>query len=280
MLYVVSTPIGNMGDISLRALETLRNADLIACEDTRHTLGLLTHYGIKKPLISYYEQNKMSRGAELLERLKNGEEIALVSDAGTPGISDPGHELIRDASEAGIKVTMIPGCVAGVTALVLSGFPTDKFTFMGFIGTENRERKEFYRNLGETKYTAIVYEAPHRLLRTLSELKESFDEADTRERRIAVCRELTKAHEEIRKGTASELLEYYTENQPRGEIVLIIEGAPEKKCEIPDDGTIAGMVQKLINGGLKPREAMRRVGENINLPKNYIYDACEREKSR
>lgn len=269
MLYVVATPIGNMGDITYRAIETLRNVDLIAAEDTRHTLGLMAHYDIKKPIVSYYEHNKMSRGAELLEKLKEGTDIAIVSDAGTPGISDPGHELIRDALDAGIQVTMLPGPVAGITALVLSGFDTQHFTFYGFIGTENKERKIFYETLRSSSYTLIVYEAPHRIVRTLEEMAEVLDDSG---RRIAVCRELTKTFEEILRGTPSELLTHFRETAPRGEFVLVIEGksGEDEKPSYSDEEVIR-MVEELIASGMKRTDACKEAAAKTGRAKNDIY---------
>lgn len=280
MLYVVATPIGNLGDITLRALETLRKVDLIAAEDTRHTMGLLSHYDIHKPVVSYYEHNKMARGPELLEKLGNGAEIALVSDAGTPGISDPGHELIRDAINAGIPVTVVPGAVAGITALVLSGFPTDRFVFEGFLSQDKKQRKIFREQLRKETRSMILYEAPHRLLRTLDELSQWFTQDGTPQRRIAVCRELTKAFEEACRGTASQLLEHFTINSPRGEFVLIIEGAQLHEETISyQDEDLYQMVATHLSQGHKPGDAMRLVAEETGLKKNAIYAACERVKA-
>ena len=279
MLYVVATPIGNLGDITLRALETLRSVDLIAAEDTRHTLGLLSHYDIHKPVISYFEHNKMSRGPELLEKLQNGAEIALVSDAGMPGISDPGHELIRDAIAAGVAVTVIPGAVAGVTALVLSGFPTDRFVFEGFVSQDKKERKQFHARLKQETRTTILYEAPHRLLKSLEEFATWFQEDGTPERRIAVCRELTKTYEEAVRGTGREVLEHFTQNPPRGEFVLIIEGTSYQEApETYTDEDLYARVEAYTKQGHKPKDAMRLVSEEIGVKKNEIYAACQRIK--
>lgn len=279
MLYVVATPIGNLGDITLRALETLRSVDLIAAEDTRHTLGLLSHYDIHKPVISYFEHNKMSRGPELLEKLQNGAEIALVSDAGMPGISDPGHELIRDAIQAGVPVTVIPGAVAGITALVLSGFPTDRFVFEGFVSQDKKERKQFRARLKQETRTTIIYEAPHRLLKTLEEFATWFQEDGTPERRIAVCRELTKTYEEAIRGTSGEVLEHFTQNPPRGEFVLILEGTTLQEApETYTDEDLYARVEAYTKQGHKPKDAMRLVAEETGVKKNEIYAACERIK--
>ncbi|MBP5729568.1 MAG: 16S rRNA (cytidine(1402)-2'-O)-methyltransferase, partial [Clostridia bacterium] len=184
MLYVVATPIGNLEDISARALRILSEVELIAAEDTRHTLGLLTHFGIKKPLVSYYEHNKLSRGPELLTKLEAGADIALVSDAGLPGICDPGYELIKSCVDAGIEVTVVPGPCACVTALVLSGLPTDGFVFEGFIGTDNKRRRAFFERLRKEPRTTVCYEAPHRILKTLAELEKLFADAGEPGRRV------------------------------------------------------------------------------------------------
>ena len=279
MLYVVATPIGNLGDITLRALETLRSVDLIAAEDTRHTLGLLSHYDIHKPVVSYYEHNKMSRGPELLEKLQNGAEIALVSDAGMPGISDPGHELIRDAIQADVPVTVIPGAVAGITALVLSGFPTDRFVFEGFVSQDKKERKQFRARLKQETCTTIIYEAPHRLLKTLEEFANWFQEDGTPDRRIAVCRELTKTYEEAVRGTGREVLEHFTQNPPRGEFVLINEGTTHQEtAETYTDEDLYARVETYTKQGNKPKDAMRLVSDDIGVKKNEIYAACQRVK--
>lgn len=279
MLYVVATPIGNLGDITLRALETLRSVDLIAAEDTRHTLGLLSHYDIHKPVVSYYEHNKMSRGPELIEKLRSGTEIALVSDAGMPGISDPGHELIRDAIAEDIPVTVIPGAVAGITALVLSGFPTDRFVFEGFVSQEKKERKLFHARLKQETRSVILYEAPHRLLKTLEEFTTWFQQDGTPERRIAVCRELTKTYEEAVRGTSEEVREHFTQNLPRGEFVLIIEGTTvQETSETYTDDDLYTRVEAYVQQGNKPKDAMRRVSEDTGVKKNDIYAACERIK--
>ncbi len=279
MLYVVATPIGNLGDITLRALETLRSVDLIAAEDTRHTLGLLSHYDIHKPVVSYYEHNKMSRGPELIEKLRSGTEIALVSDAGMPGISDPGHELIRDAIAEDIPVTVIPGAVAGITALVLSGFPTDRFVFEGFVSQEKKERKLFHARLKQETRSVILYEAPHRLLKTLEEFATWFQQDGTPERRIAVCRELTKTYEEAVRGTSGEVLEHFIQNPPRGEFVLIVEGTTVQETpETYTDDDLYTRVEAYVQQGNKPKDAMRLVSEDTGVKKNDIYAACERIK--
>ena len=290
MLYVVATPIGNLGDISARALEVLESCDLIAAEDTRHTQKLLSHFNIRKPLLSYYEHNKVSRGPMLLEKLRNGETIALVSDAGTPGISDPGADIIKTASEEGLEVSMVPGPVAGIMALVLSGLPTDKFVFEGFIGTDNKNKKAFSKMLASERRTVVIYEAPHRLLKTLELLEEVLKDtvsATGSERRIAVCRELTKAHEEILRGTAGEIKKHFTENEPRGEFVLVIEGAGEQNEsheEISADDIYLRTDRKLreseLSGNkLTRNEALKIAASELGIPRNKAYALYEEAKA-
>ena len=280
MLYVVATPIGNLGDISQRALEILENCDIVAAEDTRHTQKLLSHFNIKKPLISYYEHNKVAREPLLIEKLTNGENIALVSDAGTPGISDPGADLIKAATDAGIEVSMIPGPVAGIMALVLSGLPTDKFVFEGFIGTDNKKRQEFADMIVAETRTVIIYEAPHRLLKTLE-----FLEKNVCNRKIAVCRELTKTHEEVLRGTAAEHIIHFTENEPRGEFVLVIEGA-DKNASRTEAAVVTAqdvydkfneISKGSLNKGLrrKKNDIIKEVAASFNIPKNQAYDMYE-----
>jgi 16S rRNA (cytidine1402-2'-O)-methyltransferase len=279
MLYVVATPIGNLDDITMRALKTLENADIIAAEDTRHTLGLLEHFGIKKPLVSYYEHNKLSRGPELISKLKNGAEIALVSDAGMPGICDPGHELIRDCIAEGIEVTVIPGASACVTALVLSGLPTDGFVFEGFIGTDNKQRSAFFDRLMHETRTTVCYEAPHRMRKTLSELSDRFTQAGIPFRKIAVCRELTKTHEVVIRGTASEMLSRFESDAPRGEFVICIEGStlsgavPSHKSEhdAANEAQMREYYDSLISGGSLPKEAMKALTLKYGISRNEAY---------
>ena len=280
MLYVVATPIGNLGDISQRALEILENCDIVAAEDTRHTQKLLSHFNIKKPLISYYEHNKVARGPFLLEKLRNGENIALVSDAGTPGISDPGADLIKAATDEGLEVTMIPGPVAGITALVLSGLPTDKFVFEGFISTDNKKRREFAEMIVSEMRTVIIYEAPHRLMKTLEFLNELLQD-----RKVAVCRELTKTHEEVLRGTVADHISHFTDNEPRGEFVLVIEGAKEKTSRSHIEAATAEDVfnkfnelsEKYESEGIrrKKNDIIKEIAVFFNIPKNQAYDMYE-----
>lgn len=220
MLYVVATPIGNLGDISLRAIEVLKDVDVVAAEDTRHSGLLLTHFEIKKPFVSYYEHNEAARTAELVERLAQGENIALITDAGTPGLSDPGLRLIRECIKRELPFTIVPGASSILTALLGSGFPTEKFSFCGFLPVKSGRRERALRAAAEREETAIFFESPYRLVKTLAACIEIMPD-----RRLCVARELTKKFEEFRRGTASELLTHYQAHAPKGEIVLLISGA-------------------------------------------------------
>ncbi|MBO5077461.1 MAG: 16S rRNA (cytidine(1402)-2'-O)-methyltransferase [Clostridia bacterium] len=275
MLYVVATPIGNLEDISARALRILSEVELIAAEDTRHTLGLLTHFGIKKPLVSYYEHNKLSRGPELLTKLEAGADIALVSDAGLPGICDPGYELIKSCVDAGIEVTVVPGPCACVTALVLSGLPTDGFVFEGFIGTDNKRRRAFFERLRKEPRTTVCYEAPHRILKTLAELEKLFADAGEPDRRVAILRELTKTHEEALRGTATELIARFETEPPRGEFVLCIAGADDTAGTAPggpaDEAVARAFYEELIARGAAPKAALKDTMEKYGLTRNDAY---------
>jgi 16S rRNA (cytidine1402-2'-O)-methyltransferase len=219
MLYVVATPIGNRGDITLRALEVLKSVDLIAAEDTRHSGMLLHHFGIKKPLVSYYEHNEAKRTAELVERLTRGENVALITDAGVPGLSDPGSRLIRECIRRHLSFTVLPGPSSILTALVGSGFSTDKFSFRGFLPVKSGQRERELRAAVESDETTIFFESPHRLIKTLAACVEVMPD-----RQLCVARELTKKFEEFRRGSASELLAHYRAHPPKGEIVLLVSG--------------------------------------------------------
>ncbi len=217
MLYVVATPIGNLDDITLRAIEVLKRVEIIACEDTRHTNILLSHYGIKKTLTSYFEHNKQKKAKYIIELLKKGKNIALVSDAGTPGISDPGYRVIRDVIDNEIDVISIPGANAAVAALAVSGMPTDSFTFEGFLPNKAAARKKKLTALAGTKKTAIYYESPHRILASLQDIRDVLGDVE-----LAIARELTKKFEEIKRGSAEQLLSYFKQHKTRGEFVIII----------------------------------------------------------
>ena len=270
MLYLVPTPIGNLGDISERCRRTLEEADFIAAEDTRVSLKLLNYLGIKKSLVSYYEHNKAFKGNVILDRILAGETCALVSDAGSPAISDPGEDLVRLCAEHGITVTAIPGPCAVITALSISGLPTGRFCFEGFLSTAKKSRKEHLASLmGETR-TMIFYEAPHKLLSTLEDLAETFG-AD---RKISLCRELTKLHEEVVRTTLGEAIEKYTANAPKGEFVLVVDGAAPAIREVPTAEDAGEMVKRLMTEGLSRKDAIKQTAKALDLPKNVVYDAA------
>lgn len=270
-LYLVPTPIGNLKDITLRALETLQEADFIAAEDTRQTLKLLNHFDIKKPLISYHKYNEQIKSDKIIELLAEGKNIALVSDAGTPGISDPGSVIVQRCIEKMIDFEVLPGATAITTALVYSGLDTTKFLFRGFLPRENKERKIITDELLKSQETLIFYEAPHRLLDTLTYLLDTFGD-----RRIAVCRELTKIYEEIYRGSLKEALEYFIENRPRGEFVLVLEGKKleeikEEKREEWINLSIEEHIVKYIKDGLSKKDAIKLVAKERELPKSEVY---------
>ncbi len=270
MLFLVPTPIGNLGDISERCRRTLEEADFIAAEDTRVSLKLLNYLGIKKSLVSYYEHNKAFKGNVILDRILSGETCALVSDAGSPAISDPGEDLVRLCAGHGITVTAIPGPCAVITALSISGLPTGRFCFEGFLSTAKRSRKEHLRSLvGETR-TMIFYEAPHKLVSTLEDLAETFGE----DRRISLCRELTKLHEEVVRTTLGEAIKKYTENAPKGEFVLVVDGAPPLVKETATADDAAAMVAQLMAEGFSRKDAVKHTAKALDLPKNVVYDAA------
>lgn len=268
-LVLVPTPIGNLGDISPRAAEALREADFIAAEDTRVSVKLLNHLEIKKPLLSYHEHNKAESGRKILERLVNGEVCALVTDAGTPAISDPGEDLVRLCAGAGVTVTAIPGPCAAITGLAVSGLPTGKFSFEGFLPVNKRSRKEQLEALQSERRTMIFYEAPHKLRGTLDDFLDTFGP----ERRISLCRELTKLHEEVLRMTLAEAVAYYQENDPRGEYVLILEGGTEVR-ETPtlEDGL--ARVEALRAAGHSLKDAAKLVSQETGLARNTLYDAA------
>ena len=270
MLYLVPTPIGNLRDISIRCRETLEQADFIAAEDTRVTMKLLNHLGIKKSLVSYFEHNKAAKGNIILERIIAGETCALVSDAGSPAISDPGEDLVKQCAEAGITVCAIPGPCAVITALSISGQSTGRFCFEGFLSTAKKSRREHLESLaGETR-TMIFYEAPHKLLATLEDMAKVFG-AD---RPISLCRELTKLHEEVVRTTLAEAIVQYTDQPPRGEFVLVVAGAPVTEKEEASAADAAEHVAALMEQGLSRKDAIKQTAKDLNLPKNVVYDAA------
>ena len=270
MLYLVPTPIGNLGDISTRCRETLEQADFIAAEDTRVSLKLLNHLGIKKSLVSYYEHNKAFKGEKIVERILAGETCALVSDAGSPAISDPGEDLVKLCHAAGITVCAIPGPCAVITALSISGQATGRFCFEGFLSTAKKSRREHLESLAKEQRTMIFYEAPHKLLNTLEDMAEVFG-AD---RSISLCRELTKLHEEVILTTLGGAIEKYRENAPKGEFVLVLAGAPEEVGEAASIDDAAARVQQLMEEGLSRKDAVKQAAKELNLPKNAVYEAA------
>ena len=271
-LYLVPTPIGNLGDISPRAKKTLAEADFIAAEDTRVSLKLLNHLELKKPLVSYYEHNKNESGPRIVERLLAGESCALVTDAGSPAISDPGEDLVALCAKAGVCVCAIPGPCSAVTALSVSGLPTGRFCFEGFLSTNKKSRREHLDSLKSERRTMIFYEAPHKLQNTLKDLTDAFGP----ERRISLCRELTKLHEQILRMTLGEALAYYTENDPRGEYVLILEGAAEASVEALTLEDAVSLALERIASGASKKDAVREVSRETGFPKNALYDAVLR----
>lgn len=270
ILYLVPTPIGNLGDISLRARQTLENADFIAAEDTRVSLKLLNHLEIKKPLVSYYEHNKTFKGGRIVERILAGETCALVSDAGSPAISDPGEDLVKECAAAGVTVCAIPGPCAAITALSISGQSTGRFCFEGFLSMSKKSRREHLDSLRAEKRTMIFYEAPHKLMNTLEDMVEVFGA----ERPVSFCRELTKLHEEVLRTTLGQAIVHFTETPPKGEFVLVVAGAPEEAKEIPTATDAAGRVNELIFQGLSRKDAIKQTAQELGLPKNAVYAAA------
>ena len=271
-LYLCATPIGNLADITYRAVETLRTADVIAAEDTRHTRGLLAHYDIHTPMTSYHEHNKGEKGAELIERLRTGATVVCVSDAGLPGIADPGGDLARRAIAEGIPVTPLPGANAALSALICAGLPLEGFTFVGFLPRKEKKRREVLARVAAYPETLIFYEAPHRLRETLSALVGSLGA----ERPAAAARELTKKFEEFRRTTLGELLAYYRENEPRGEFVLIVAGADENAAGTADAAEEMSLTERYaahIANGLDKKEAMRRTAQELGISRRAVYQA-------
>lgn len=269
MLYLVPTPIGNLGDISPRCRKTLAEADFIAAEDTRVTLKLLNYLEIKKPLVSYYEHNKNESGPRIVQRILAGETCALVSDAGSPAISDPGEDLVRLCSEADIPISAIPGPCAAISALSISGLPTGRFCFEGFLSINKKSRQEHLSGLKNETRTMIFYEAPHKLTRTLDDLAAAFG-AD---RRISLCRELTKLHEQVVRTTLGEACALYAQTPPRGEFVLIVDGAqPVAEAALSLEDAVA-LALDAIAAGASKKDAVRQVAADTGFAKNLLYDA-------
>ncbi|MBE7028465.1 MAG: 16S rRNA (cytidine(1402)-2'-O)-methyltransferase [Ruminococcaceae bacterium] len=269
ILYLVATPIGNLGDITLRALETLKNVDVIAAEDTRRTMSLLSHLDIKKQVTSYYKHNTKTKGEYLISLLNEGKNIALVSDAGTPAISDPGEDLVKLCIENNIRVVPIPGATAFVSALICSGFSTSAFTFCGFLSTINKQRKEQLASFKDHTETLIFYEAPHKLKKSLSDFYEYFGD-----RKIAICRELTKVYEEIKQTTLCEAVKFYNENEPRGEFVLIIDGKEKTKGdEFLNNLPLKEHINYYMNQGIQKKDALKCVARDRGVSKRDVYNA-------
>ena len=260
-LYLVATPIGNLGDFSPRAVETLESVDFIAAEDTRVSVKLLNHFEIKKPLVSYHEHNHVSAGQAILQRLLAGESCALVTDAGTPAVSDPGEDLVRLCAENGVEVLSIPGCCAAVNALAVSGLPTGRFAFEGFLTVNKKNRRERLESLKNEERTLIFHEAPHKLLTTLQDMEAVFGS----DRRIALCRELTKLHEETLRTTLGGAVAHYTENTPKGEFVLVLAGAePHQEAAVTLEDAVA-QVLTLKAQGIRLKDAAKEVAEHTGF---------------
>lgn len=267
-LYIVGTPIGNLGDLSPRGAETLGSVDCIAAEDTRVTLRLLTHFDIKKPLISCYKPKEQEKSDKIISLLSEGKNIALVSDAGMPCISDPGAVLVAKCRERGIPVEVIPGCNAAVAAVASSGLEIDRWIFEGFLPVPKKERSERLEEVKALPHALVYYEAPHKIRQTLCDLENAFG----KERRACLCRELTKLHEEVIRGTLGELAHYYDEIEPRGEYVIVIKGAQTQKSEFTLEQAVQ-LARSLVNGGEKLSEACRQAAKATGIPKREIYSA-------
>ncbi len=270
-LYLCATPIGNLEDMTYRVVRTLKEVDLIAAEDTRNSIKLLNHFEIKTPMTSYHEYNKIEKGHKLVEKMQEGADIALITDAGTPGISDPGEELVKMCYEAGIEVTSLPGAAACITALTLSGLSTRRFAFEAFLPTDKKEKQEVLSELVNETRTIIMYEAPHRLLKTLKELFDILGD-----RRITVCRELTKKHETAFQTTFSEAIAYYEAQEPKGECVLVIEGKSRQELREEaiakwEEMTVEEHMDYYMNQGIDKKEAMKKVAKDRGIGKRDVY---------
>jgi 16S rRNA (cytidine1402-2'-O)-methyltransferase len=272
-LYLVATPIGNLEDMTFRAIRTLKEVDLIAAEDTRNSIKLLNHFEIQTPMTSYHEYNKFDKGRKLVEKLEEGLDIAVITDAGTPGISDPGEELVKMCYETGIRVTSVPGPAACVTALTMSGLPTRRFAFEAFLPTDKKEHQRVLAELQNETRTIVLYEAPHHLLRTLTELYEALGD-----RKASICRELTKKYETAFRTTLSQAVAYYTENEPKGECVIVIEGKSVQEIEAEDQARWQQMsleehMEHYESQGNSRKEAMKLVAKDRGVSKRDVYQA-------
>ena len=266
-LYLVATPIGNLGDMSQRSLEILNSVDFVAAEDTRNTLKLFNKFDIKKPMVSYFEHNKRERGEYIVSRIEAGENCALVTDAGTPAISDPGEDIVKLCAEKGIDVVPIPGPCAFVQALIVSGLDTGRFSFEGFLSVNKPQRKKHLEEIKNHTQTLIFYEAPHKLKKTLADLLEGLGD-----RKITLCRELTKMYEQIIRTTISEAIEYFEETIPKGEFVLVVEGYKEQAEEkVFTKEDILDLVKQLIDDGMSKKDAIKEASVKVNLPKREVY---------
>jgi len=273
-LYLVSTPIGNLEDVTLRALRVLKEVELIACEDTRHTRRLLDHFGISKPVISYHEHNELKRAGELAERLSRGESIALVTDAGTPGISDPAYRIVVAAIERGVTVTPVPGATAMITGLVASGLPTDSFLFAGFLPGKKQARRARLEQLRSERATLVFYETPHRIREALLDVREILGD-----RRAAIARELTKLHEQFIRGPVSEIIAHFDANEPRGEMTLVIAGNREDNLKPVESISISEQVELLARErGLSRSDAIKQAARSRGLSKREAYQLLLGEK--
>ena len=276
-LYLCATPIGNLEDMTFRAVRVLREADLIAAEDTRNSLKLLNHFDIQTPMTSYHEYNKYDKGRKLVEKLLEGKDVALITDAGTPGISDPGEELVSMCHEAGITVTAVPGAAACITALTISGLPTRRFAFEAFLPSDKKEREAVLDALEKEQRTIVLYEAPHRLVKTLKLLAERLGE-----RRVSVCRELTKRHETVYRSTLPAAAAHYEETPPKGECVIVIQGLTRREAEEEErqrwmDMSIEEHVEHYLSQGFDKKEAMKRTAKDRGVQKREIYNYLNRD---
>ncbi len=274
-LYLCATPIGNLGDITYRCVETLKSVDVVAAEDTRRTITLLNYLNIEKPLVSYHDHNRKEKGGALLERLKNGENIALVSDAGTPAISDPGEDLVALCAENGIETVPIPGPVAAINGLIVSGLPTGRFAFEGFLSVNRRSRTELLEKLRTEERTIIFHEAPHKLMNTLADLRKYLGN-----RRIALCREMTKIHEEIFRTDLDGAIARYSENPPKGEFVLVVEGRPAAEARAEErarweEMTVEEHVKMYTDAGMTEKEAIKAAANDRGVSKRDIYNVIK-----
>lgn len=273
VLYLVATPIGNLEDITYRALRILNEVDFIAAEDTRHTLKLLNHFDIQKPMISYYEHNIRERGEKIIAKIKDGKTAALVSDAGTPAISDPGEDLVKLCIEEGIKIIPIPGCVAAINAIICSGISTKRFSFEGFLSVNKKSRIDHLETVKDSTYTLIFYEAPHKLLNTLTDMLKYFGN-----RKITIARELTKKFEEFLYTDLENAIKHFNENNPKGEFVLIVEGAHDDEKTSPfDNMTILEHINYYTAQGIDKKEAIKKVAHDRDIPKREVYTETIKE---